>query len=61
MKAMIFFAPLFLRAFAPLQIVPAVSIRSSGTIQTLFSTSPITFITSDSFARSLRLSIIAKS
>ena len=53
------FAPLSFNAFAALQSVPAVSIMSSGTIQTFPSTSPMMFITSDSFATALLLSIIA--
>ena len=54
-------APASLRASAALQRVPAVSIISSGTIQLFPFTSPIIFITFDSFAVALLLSIIAKS
>ena len=54
-------APSAFNAWLALLRVPAVSIKSSGTIQTLSFTSPIRLITSDSLAFSLLLSIIAKS
>ena len=61
MNAIISLAPLSLSAWLALLKVPAVSIKSSGTIHTLPSTSPIKLITSDSFAFSLLLSIMARS
>ena len=61
MYAFTFAAPASFSACAALQSVPAVSIISSGTMQHFPATSPIIFITSDSFAVALLLSIIARS
>jgi len=54
-------APFFFKAVAASHSVFAVSTMSSIMMQVLFSTSPIMFITLDTFGFGRRLSIIARS
>src|SRR5277367_157526 len=61
MYATTFCAPSFFSACAAMQSVPAVSTMSSTSTQVLPFTSPMMFITFDSFGRGRRLSMIARS